>query len=321
MQRLAIRLLAALLATSLTMPDTAGAQEPHCQGRRALADVPPDDATVDYLGHVYARTNYETVKRAELDAFGAGLQLELGHAFRTRGSKYFAIAYRIDDGRMNELARLLDAFYAQIYPRYFDCELEGVIHVIYFDTHAEFVALTGSDAYGFYERDTQTLSTYGRSGHGTLWHELMHAFLDQNLTCTPPEWLDEGLASFYEMAFLRDGVVVEGFTNWRLPYLKDAIRKGELEPLGRFLADDEIRDTAGLALARFLFVYLWVHRALVPFVRAWVDDICPDGNSVERNDRAVKKLEELLGRDIATIDQDLRALARKVKVNQQLHQE
>jgi len=308
------------LSAALTAPAPARA-EPNCPGRRPLADVPPDGETVDYLGRVYSADDYATVKAAELDAFGAGLHLELDRAFETRGSKYFAIAYRVDEAKMRELERLLDAFYAQVYPRYFDCELGEVIHVIYYDTRAEFVRLTDSDAYGFYVRDSKTISTYGRSGHGTLWHELMHAFLDQNLACTPPEWLDEGLASFYEMAFLKDGQVVEGFTNWRLPYLKEAIRKGELEPLARFLADDEIRSTGGLALARFLFLYLWVHDALVPFVRTWVTEICPIGNSVERNDRAVQTLEELLGMDLATIEQNMKSLARKVKVNQKLTQE
>lgn len=278
-------------------------------------------ASEDSLSQTCSYEGHQKPENEELAAFQSDLERSFRLLFKTRTTEHFAIAYRIDEKKMDNLQHYLESFFNQIYARYFKRELAQNIKIVYFETRSGFSRLTGSNAYGFYRREEKTIFTYGRSGHGTLWHELIHAFLDQNQSCHPEQWFEEGLASFYEMALLVKGQVSEGYTNWRLPALQKAIRVGRVTPLKDFLRQARIEEDFGLAQARFLFCYLWVHQQIVPFVQAYLVDVCPDFQGIERAERVIRLLEDLLGKDLDTINEEFLALARRVKMNQKLEQE
>ena len=134
-------------------------------------------------------------------------------------------------------------------------------------------ALFGSDPttpYGYYSPAHKALVMNIGTGGGTLVHEIVHPFVEANFPDCPP-WLNEGLGSLYEQSGEQDGHIV-GYTNWRLPGLQRAIRRGGLTPFRKLLAmdarafyDDE-RGT-NYAQARYLCYYLQERGLLVRFYR------------------------------------------------------
>lgn len=165
------------------------------------------------------------------------------------------------------------------------------------------------------------MNTYVGSGHGTLWHELTHGFVDANVSrsnVVTPAWFDEGFASFYEMAFLDHGRVLEGYTNWRLPMLQASLRAGKVMPLKEALRYTGFTDRFNYAEARFFFVYLWVHGKMDDFVQSYIYEILPQKIGAERDAATVRLVERLLAKDIDTIDREYRAMALKLAPNVKL---
>ncbi len=74
---------------------------------------------------------------------------------------------------------------------------------------------------------------YG-TGSGTLIHEVVHAYLRENLGACPV-WFNEGLASLYECSSFEGGEI-HGRPNRRLPRLQEAIRTKAALPLARRVA-------------------------------------------------------------------------------------
>ncbi|GMT49698.1 MAG: hypothetical protein IEMM0008_1237 [bacterium] len=222
------------------------------------------------MGKLYHLKTFQKIKSKELSILRKNLKKKYHLKFKIRHSKYFNIAYTCSDKQMNHLQHYLEQFFSQIYPKYFIYEPTAPWNVVYFNTKRQFVQKARSNAYGYYSSSDKTFYTYSRSGHGTLWHEMIHAFMDSNLSVEPHEWFNEGLTSFYEMAFLINGRVSEGYTNWRMPFLQEAIRNNKFTPLKKFLKDKEMQEDFGYAEARFFFCYLWVHNKVVPFVRGYL---------------------------------------------------
>jgi hypothetical protein len=86
--------------------------------------------------------------------------------------------------------------------------------------------------FGFFTGD-QLVMNY-RTGGGTLVHELVHAYLDENVK-EVPTWFNEGLASLYERSSSGKGEI-RGYPNWRLPILQKAIKRKETVPLATLLS-------------------------------------------------------------------------------------
>ncbi len=146
---------------------------------------------------------------------------------------------------------------------------------------------------------------------------MMHALVHRHARCEPQEWFNEGLASFYEMASLDHGRITAGFTNWRQPILRAAIRSGKVTRL-RALLQKTTLGAADLALARFLFVYLWLHGANVPFARTYLETHCPKARGAALGTLAAGTLETLLGRSLHDIERDLFARALELDANLKL---
>lgn len=125
--------------------------------------------------------------------------------------------------------------------------------------------------FGYYSPARRALVMNIATGGGTLVHEIVHPFLEANFPDCPP-WFNEGLGSLYEQSGDRSGHIV-GHTNWRLPGLQRAIRRGDVPPFPTLLARNADafynRDDTGTnyAQARYLCYYLQERGLLVRFYR------------------------------------------------------
>lgn len=125
--------------------------------------------------------------------------------------------------------------------------------------------------YGYYSPAHKALVMNIETGGGTLVHEIVHPFVEANFPeC--PAWLNEGLGSLYEQSGEQGGHLW-GYTNWRLPGLQRAIRRGSLTPFktllaldGRAFYEDDPRGT-NYAQARYLCYYLQERGLLTRFYR------------------------------------------------------
>lgn len=271
-----------------------------------------------YLGGVRPAADFRQRKQAEALVLKQELEAQCKLPFRVITTRYFNLAYRCPENEIRTLAHYLERFFHDIYPRYFRYEPRAPFRVVYFRTQREFYEMTGSDAYGFYRADRRTMYTWARSGHGTLWHEMIHAFVHDNVAADPQQWFNEGLASFYEMAFLKNERVDEGYSNWRMPALKAALARGKVPPLKTFLLEQRMGIDFGYAHARFFFCYLWTKNRLVPFVRGYLYDLLPRYRGEALGRAAVRLAERLLGYPIEKINADYLALVRRTGANQKL---
>jgi hypothetical protein len=125
-----------------------------------------------------------------------------------------------------------------------------------------------STPYGYYSAAHKALVMNIETGGGTLVHEIVHPFMEANFPGVPP-WFNEGMGSLYEQCGEQDGHI-RGFTNWRLPALQQAIRRGGLTPFKTLLAMDartfynEDKGT-NYAQSRYLCYYLQERGQLVRF--------------------------------------------------------
>ena len=104
--------------------------------------------------------------------------------------------------------------------------------------------------YGYFTPEHQALVMNIATGGGTLVHELVHPYIDNDFPRCP-SWLDEGLASLFEQCQDHGGHIW-GLTNWRLPGLQEAIAAGRWDHLERYrlrtpLAVEGFRRDLGLA--------------------------------------------------------------------------
>jgi hypothetical protein len=149
-----------------------------------------------------------------------------------------------------------------------------------YNRHAR--SLFGSDPttpYGYYSSAHKSLVMNIATGGGTLVHEIVHPFVEANFPDCPP-WLNEGLGSLYEQSGEQDGHIV-GYTNWRLPGLQRAIRRGGLTTFKTLLAMDArafYDDDRGTnyAQARYLCYYLQERGLLTRFYREFLNKRATD---------------------------------------------
>ncbi|HEX8559142.1 MAG TPA: hypothetical protein VF668_13640 [Pyrinomonadaceae bacterium] len=134
-------------------------------------------------------------------------------------------------------------------------------------THArELFGREPTTPYGYYSAADRALVMNIETGSGTLVHEIVHPFVEADFPGCPP-WLNEGLGSLFEQSG-EEGGRIRGYTNWRLPGLQRAVRRGGLTPFPKLLAMDArafYDDGQGVnyAQARYLCYYLQ-ERGLLP---------------------------------------------------------
>ena len=138
--------------------------------------------------------------------------------------------------------------------------------------------------YGYYSPAHGALVMNIETGGGTLVHEIVHPFVEADFPGCPP-WLNEGLGSLFEQSGEEDGHI-RGYTNWRLPALQRAVRRGGLTPFrtllamdGRAFYDDE--KGTNYAQARYLCYYLQERRLLTRFYREFREHRAKDPTGFE----------------------------------------
>lgn len=131
------------------------------------------------------------------------------------------------------------------------------------------------------------------TGGGTLVHEMVHAFMDNNFEACP-SWFNEGMGSLYEQCGTREGRIV-GFTNWRLRGLQKAIRDKRLPTFEKLSSTTTWQfynmdrgDNYGQA--RYLCYYLQEKGKLVPYYKQFI-------KNVDKDPTGYKTLKAILGRD------------------------
>jgi hypothetical protein len=129
---------------------------------------------------------------------------------------------------------------------------------------------TPTTPYGFYSPANKSLIMNIETGGGTLVHEIVHPFMEANFPDCPA-WFNEGMGSLYEQCGEQDGHI-HGYTNWRLPGLQQAIKRGGLTPFKTLMAMDartfynEDKGT-NYSQSRYLCYYLQERGLLVEFYR------------------------------------------------------
>ncbi len=106
---------------------------------------------------------------------------------------------------------------------------------------------------GYYNpSDNLIMATGGRSGYGTLLHEMIHALIEVDFP-EAQDWLNEGLASLYERTGW-DGGRLEPLPNWRMDGMREeavsSLQKLTREASELGLHSTEIREI------RLLLLYL-----------------------------------------------------------------
>ncbi len=123
--------------------------------------------------------------------------------------------------------------------------------------------------YGWYSPSHHAMIMNIATGGGTLVHEIVHPYMAANFPRCP-SWFNEGLASLFEQASMRDGHII-GMLNWRLPGLKKAIADQTLPSFKQLCSTgDHFYDRdpgTNYAQARYLCYWLQEHGKLRTFYR------------------------------------------------------
>ena len=151
--------------------------------------------------------------------------------------------------------------------------------------HALLNSTSRDDVAGYYMKDKNALVLDITTGIGTIVHEMVHAFMDNNFP-DAPAWFDEGLASLYE-GLISDNQGIKGDLNWRLPLLKQTIRADKLNSFKR-LTDMNATEfynnqtvSINYAQARYIFYYLQEKGLLTKFYQTALANIKKDPTCYE----------------------------------------
>ena len=290
--------------------------------RVPLSNLQPASNEHQYMGRLYTAVEYAKLKQKELERFDFNLKYMYRPKFRFMHQGYYNIAHRCRASEIKHLLNSIRVFHADVYPRYFRYEPNKAIRVVVFGNRREFIRHTNTRVYGSYVPAINTMITYCGSGSGTMWHELAHAFIKLNTSQAPPEWFNEGFASFFEKAKIRNGRFVPGYANWRHAYLRKAMDAGQIPSVASLVQSRSLAGRpAALSRARFLFCYLWSRNKMHAFTRIYLFELLPRYQGDELGRRALETLEKLLGKSAAEINSEYLTLARRLRPNQKLPRE
>lgn len=146
--------------------------------------------------------------------------------------------------------------------------------------HAFLNSTSRDEVAGYYMRDKDALVLDITTGIGTIVHEMVHAFMDNNFP-DAPVWFEEGLASLYEGTMVNDNGLI-GDLNWRLPWLKETIRAKKLDSfkllsdmnVSTFYEDNSV--SINYAQSRYLFYYLQEKGLLLKYYKIALANIKND---------------------------------------------
>ena len=150
--------------------------------------------------------------------------------------------------------------------------------------------------FGYYRPADRTLVMNISTGSGTLVHELTHALIAYDFPQVPT-WFNEGLASLHEQCTVGQKQIT-GLTNWRLPGLQAAIKKGSLRPLRELVTRRDFygrQQGLNYAQARYFCMYMQRLSLLQKFYKHF------RANHAGR-DADVKAVEHIFGKKLPQIE-------------------
>jgi len=204
-----------------------------------------------------------------------------------------------------------------LWKNYFETRPDEPIVVLLFDREESYnhYARTlfgdeGISVFGYYKPRQRTLVMNISTGGGTLLHELTHALADFDFP-NIPDWFNEGLASLHEQARLaNDPPRIQGLINWRLPVLRDAIRRDRLRSLKSLIAADDFRgadEGVNYAQARYFCLYMQEQGVLGDYYQAFHDHRAADPTGAQAvsevfRDQSWQQLEKNFCQWVARLD-------------------
>jgi hypothetical protein len=236
------------------------------------------------------------------------LRAQLGGGFRYARAEMFVCAGNLDartfdsivKGTIGEGARLL-------WKQYFTKKPDYPIRVYLFKDDKTYRAYAKSlfgdtdvSHFGYYKPDQRALVMNIGTGAGTLVHEMVHALMEPDFP-DAPTWFSEGLASLYEQCnYTGEGLV--GLVNWRLPVLREGLKKETALPLDKLVATTRgefLNRHLGVhyAQARYFCMYLQHRGLLRQFYRDYRDGYAKDPTGA-------KTLEKLLKKPLPAVEKD-----------------
>ena len=174
-----------------------------------------------------------------------------------------------------------------LHAMYFDAEPADPVLILLFESREPYARLAKKwfddddvPHYGFFRRHENVMLMNVGTGTGTLVHELVHALIAPDFPSVP-DWFNEGLGSLFEQCSIgRDHQTITGLVNWRLPALKQAIRKDELRSLVEMIEDERFYDPqhvgVNYAHARYLLMYLQEKGLLTSYYQRFRDNCADD---------------------------------------------
>ena len=158
----------------------------------------------------------------------------------TYESQHFVIHSDLDSRYVKILQSNIESFYEKILYEYFPKGWETPLDIYYSETQSDtqkLIAGFGYDDkvhYGVYISALKAIFTHrkmdsgGLAGLGTVYHEIVHRFVDLNYY-QPQTWFDEGLATFLgeQTRCVNDSLTL-GYANpWREHILREMIENGQ----------------------------------------------------------------------------------------------
>lgn len=162
-----------------------------------------------------------------------------------------------------------------------------------------------------YQDDLSIVGVIPRKTYGTLTHELFHLLVHNNFGDIPP-WIDEGMASLYEVSKVEQNGIV-GLPNWREKildrYWAQRPTVGNLVQMDWNSFNNSERDfeakqqAVNHAMARYFILYLQDKNKLVDVYNAFRDRKVEDMKNNPGED-TVRLLETVLAHPLPEIDND-----------------
>jgi hypothetical protein len=189
----------------------------------------------------------------------------------TRHTRHFEIHTDLEPGSLDHYVRVFEGFFDVFDERFFRITQPRPLRMFLFSTQAGYLAFRNqhfprnSTPYGFFVARLNLIVVNLSSGLGTATHELVHHFCRVSFVRRPPDWVNEGFASFFEK-FIghidRNGKLQISFgyySNWRFPDTKSRLDKFSLRRLASFTSADQ-------GAARSLMLFLHRRGLLVKFI-------------------------------------------------------
>jgi hypothetical protein len=161
--------------------------------------------------------------------------------------------------------------------------------------------------YGHYGHTHRYIVVNYQTGPGTLVHEVVHSLMAADFP-DAPVWISEGIAALYEQCRIENDCLL-GEQNWRLPELQTALTEQKTVPLTQLFRSSNkdfrlMNESLRYAESRYFCLYLQELGVLPEVYREF-------RAAVSTDTYGIKTVEKILGKPLATIEQEWQEWLRK----------